>query len=81
MFYSNTLSQIEELVAKGKASLEEADFESALRHFDDAIKIDGNNPDLWNLKGIVLRSMGRYTEATECFDHSLKLDPRDKRAS
>ncbi len=75
------VSQKKELVAKGKNCLEDADFEKALEHFDEAIGIDGNDPDLWNLKGITLRSMGRYTEATDCFERSLKLDPRDKQAS
>jgi Flp pilus assembly protein TadD len=40
-----------------------------------------NDPDLWNFKAVVLRSMGRHEEAIECFNKSLKIDPRDKNAS
>tara|TARA_Y100000310_G_scaffold68891_1_gene64211 strand:- start:161 stop:298 length:138 start_codon:yes stop_codon:yes gene_type:complete len=43
--------------------------------------LNQNDPDLWNLKGITLRSLGRYDEAVECFNKSLEIDPRDKNAS
>jgi len=36
---------------------------------------------LWNYKGAALRSLGRYAESMECFNNSLKLDPRDKFSS
>jgi tetratricopeptide (TPR) repeat protein len=32
-------------------------------------------------KGTALRSLGRYGESMDCFNNSLKLDPRDKFAS
>jgi Flp pilus assembly protein TadD len=43
--------------------------------------LNQKDPDLWNLKGITLRSLGRYDEAIECFNKSLEIDPRDKNAS
>jgi len=43
--------------------------------------LDQKDPDLWNLTGIALRSIGRYDEAVECFNKSLSLDPRDKDSS
>ena len=49
-------------------------------HFG-AISLNQNDPDLWNLKGIALRSLGRYNEAVECFNKSLEIDPRDKHSS
>ena len=39
------------------------------------------NADLWNLKGIALRSLGRYDEASECYNKSLEIEPRDKESS
>ncbi|RDJ31136.1 MAG: tetratricopeptide repeat protein [Crenarchaeota archaeon] len=72
---------IGELVQKGKSRLQDGDFEGALAFFDQALLQDQTNPDLWNLKGVTLRSMGRYDEAVECFNKSLELDPRDKQAS
>jgi len=69
------------LVTLGKSKLEEGDFDVALDLFQQAILLDQKDPDLWNLTGIALRSMGRYSEAVECFNKSLNLDPRDKDSS
>ena len=75
------MPEIEELVLKGKSFLESGDFEKALGVFEQALLLDPKNPDLWNYKGISLRSLGRYNESMECFNNSLKIDPRDKFAS
>ena len=75
------MSNIEYLVAKGKILLEENKFEDALGFFDQALLLNQKDPELWNYKGVALRSIGRYDEALECFNKSLELDPRDKKAS
>ena len=75
------MSRIEDLVDKGNKFLEAGKFEEALGFFDQALLLNQNDPELWNHKGITLRSMGRYNEAIECFNKSLELDPRDKKAS
>ena len=75
------MNEIEKLVASGKKLLNEAKFEEALGYFEQALLLDQTDPELWNNKGVALRSMGRYDEALECFNKSLELDPRDKRAS
>ncbi len=75
------MSNIDDLVQKGKVLLEENKFEEALGFFDQALLLNQNDPELWNYKGVVLRSIGRYDEALECFNKSLELDPRDKTAS
>ena len=69
------------LIALGKSQLDKGQFDNALSSFEQAILLDQNNPDLWNMKGIVLRSLGRYDEAIECFNKSLEIDPRDKNSS
>ena len=69
------------MVTLGKSKLEEGDFDVALDLFQQAILLDQKDPDLWNLTGIALRSIGRYDEAVECFNKSLSLDPRDKDSS
>ncbi|MFQ5572738.1 MAG: tetratricopeptide repeat protein [Nitrosopumilaceae archaeon] len=75
------MSKIDALVEKGNAFLNEGKFEEALGFFEQALLLDQNNPELWNNKGVALRSIGRYDEAIECFNKSLEIDPRDKKAS
>ena len=75
------MSQIDDLITKGKSFLEEGKFNDALGCFEQAILLNQNDPELWNFKGVTLRSLGRYQEALECFNRSLEIDPRDKFAS
>jgi len=75
------LDSIDELIKMGKKQLEDGQYDDALNLFQKAILLNQNDPDLWNLKGITLRSLGRYNEAVECFNKSLEIDPRDKNAS
>ena len=75
------MTSIHELSKTGKKQLEDGQYEDALSSFERAISLNQNDPDLWNLMGIVLRSLGRYDEAVECFNKSLEIDPRDKHSS
>jgi len=75
------MNKIDELVSAGKSNLETGNFENALSFFEQALLLNPKNPDLWNYKGAALRSLGRYAESMECFNNSLKLDPRDKFSS
>ena len=81
MFRCYKIKSVETLVTMGKSKLEEGDFDEALDLFQQAILLDQKDPDLWNLMGITLRSMGRHQEAVECFNKSLNIDPRDKDSS
>lgn len=78
---NKNMNDISELVRKGKDYLESANYQEALGCFEQALLLNQNNPELWNFKGVSLRSMGRYDEAIECFNKSLEIDPRDKEAS
>jgi len=75
------VSKIDFLVEQGNSLLNEGKFEEALGFFEQALLLDQKNPELWNYKGVALRSIGRYDEAIECFNKSLEIDPRDKKAS
>jgi Flp pilus assembly protein TadD len=75
------MNEIKDLVEKAKTLLENNKFEEALGFFEQALLMNQSDPELWNHKGVALRSMGRYDEALECFNKSLELDPRDKNAS
>ena len=75
------LKIIDELSEIGKKQLDDGQYEDALNSFQKAISLKQNDPDLWNLKGVALRSLGRYNEAINCFNKSLEIDPRDKNSS
>ena len=75
------MESINELSRIGKKQLENGQYKSALNSFEKAISLNQNDPDLWNLMGIALRSLGRYNEAVNCFNKSLEIDPRDKDSS
>lgn len=75
------MDKIEELVQKGQRLMDEGKFFDALGFFEQALLLNQNEPDLWNHKGIALRSLGRYEESMECFNKSLEIEPRDKFAS
>ena len=75
------MESVDRLVMLGKKQLEDGRYNEALNSFEQGILLNQNDPDLWNLKGITLRSLGRYDEAIECFNKSLEIDPRDKNAS
>ena len=75
------MESINRLVMLGKKQLEDGLYNDALNSFEQAISFDQKDPDLWNLMGIAIRSLGRYNETIECFNKSLEIDPRDKNAS
>lgn len=69
------------LVARGDSFMQAGRFEEALALFEEALKLDGRDPDLWNRAGVALRSLGRYAESVEYFERSLRIDPRDRNSS
>jgi tetratricopeptide (TPR) repeat protein len=75
------MDKIEELVQKGQSLMNDGQFDDALGFFEQALFLNQNDPDLWNNKGIALKSLGRYEESMECFNKSLDIEPRDKFAS
>ncbi len=81
MASNGIMDKITELVKKGQLLVDQGDFDGALAFFDQALLLNQGDPDLWNHKGIALRSLGRYQESMDCFNKSLRIDPRDRDAS
>jgi len=75
------VAEIENLVEKGQSLMDDGKFDDARGFFEQALLLKQNDPDLWNYKGIALRSLGRYEESMDCFNKSLEIEPRDKFAS
>ncbi|EIJ64934.1 tetratricopeptide repeat protein [Candidatus Nitrosopumilus salaria BD31] len=75
------MDSIRSLVEKGQSLMDDGKFDDALGFFEQALLLNQDDPDLWNYKGVALRSLGRYEESMECFNKSLEIEPRDKHAS
>ena len=75
------MTELETLIQNGKKNLQEGNFGNALSFFEQALLLKPDDPDLWNQKGVALRSLGRYDEASKCYNKSLELDPRDRASS
>ena len=75
------MTELEALIQNGIKNLKNGNFENALSFFEQALLLKPDDPDLWNQKGVTLRSLGRYDEASECYNRSLQLDPRDRDSS
>ncbi|PJC50677.1 MAG: hypothetical protein CO032_03620 [Nitrosopumilales archaeon CG_4_9_14_0_2_um_filter_34_16] len=75
------MEKIKEFVEKGNSLMAEGKFDDALGFFEQALLLNQSDPDLWNFKGVALRSLGRYEESIDCFNKSLEIEPRDKNAS
>lgn len=75
------MGEIEDLVKKGQLLMDDGKYDDALGCFEQALLLNQDDPDLWNNKGIALRSLGRYEESMYCFNKSLEIEPRDKYSS
>ena len=75
------MTELENLIQNGIKNLQDGNFENALSFFEQALLLKPDDPDLWNQKGVTLRSLGRYDDASECYNRSLQLDPRDRDSS
>ena len=51
------------------------DYDMAIDRLDEAIAYNGRNYQAINLKGLVLKAMGKSSEARKCFDAVLAEDP------
>ncbi|UXM84991.1 tetratricopeptide repeat protein [Methanococcus aeolicus] len=71
------LEKIYNLVLKGNDATNNSDYKTALKYYNEALKIDPNITSIWNNKGNSLYYLGRYSESIECYNKALQLDPNN----
>jgi tetratricopeptide (TPR) repeat protein len=74
---SNNLSTAEGWIAHGHVEYKTGNYQSACHDFEQAIRIDQNNPTAWVDKGNVLNRLGSFDEAISASERSLRLDPNN----
>ncbi len=72
---TNTLDPYSALIAKGAELLTGEDFEGAMAQFNEAVKMDPNNPIGYYHRGRVYDAQQKYDEAITEFNFALTYDP------
>jgi peroxin-5 len=83
MFNSAAVINREEpelLTVIGLLHLINQDYQSSIASFTEAIKLQPNNPELWNRLGAVIANSGRALEAPQFYKQALSLRPNYIRA-
>ncbi|MBD3190120.1 MAG: tetratricopeptide repeat protein [Candidatus Heimdallarchaeota archaeon] len=63
------------LLQEGLKALAEQRIKKALELFTKATKLDPEDTQAWNNRGVALRKLGEITEAIECYDKALAINP------
>ncbi|MEO9320332.1 MAG: tetratricopeptide repeat protein [Nitrososphaera sp.] len=61
---------------QGLRSFQQGDYSAAARYYGHAIKLNPENDDAWNYKGIALHEFGKYNQAIKCYENALELNPK-----
>jgi tetratricopeptide (TPR) repeat protein len=54
------------------------EYEDAIATFDNAVRINPDDPSAWFSRGIALNNLGRYEEAIASYEKALQLDPDNR---
>lgn len=65
------------LISAGNAAYRQKDFLRALGRYDKALRVEPNNPDLRNNRGLCLHKLGRCGEAMDEFSAGIQRNPRN----
>lgn len=60
---------------RGVSLLERADFDLAIRDFDEVLRLKPDNPSAYNNRGIAWEAKGQIQEALGNFSEAIRLDP------
>ena len=60
---SKTIGESQILRRMADVALDQGDLDSAIKGYEDALNVDGNDVDAWCGKGLAFRKLGRFKEA------------------
>jgi len=60
---------------RGKTFHQERRYEDAVREYRKAVKLDPENPFIFNAMGLALASLGSFRESLESFNRALTINP------
>lgn len=62
---------------RGDFELDSAHYETAIKYVEEAIQLDYDNSNSWNVKAIILVRLGRYEQSKRFYDTSLDIQWSD----
>ncbi len=71
------VSEEDKLIDRGITEVNTGNLETALKLFDQAIKINSENDYIWTNRGIALYKLGRFEEALDSFNKAIKINQDD----
>jgi tetratricopeptide (TPR) repeat protein len=77
---TNTLDPYQEHITKGLEHVKNEEYDLALAEFNEAIKLDANNPEGYYHRGRTFTSQGKYDEAVVEFNFAINKDPNYEEA-
>lgn len=69
------LKDYEAIACLGMIQYEQGDLAAAFAQLNDALKLNGQNPAIWNWRGIILNAEHKYSAALADFNEALRLKP------
>ncbi|MGV8141117.1 MAG: tetratricopeptide repeat protein [Candidatus Woesearchaeota archaeon] len=75
---STDIDSADKLYSKGLESSAMCRYDDAVESFDEALKINSTDADIWYSKGLALIKLHRYAEAVKSLDEALKIKSTDE---
>ena len=52
-------------------------YEDAIKALTEAIRLNPEDPDLYNIRGLSYAALGQHDQAIQDYDEAIRLDPKD----
>jgi len=75
--YASANEESKRLVKLGEERSKAGDLEGAMRFYEEAMKADPEDDEVWNNIGVILHKKGRYKEAIPYYSKAIVLNPSD----